>query len=106
MNNWWKYLITGLVTGGAGYLAGWLVTKKIERAKCDEEVKSLVSTLTSKKLLDKYLKDVLTNIPGGYWEKIEKLHQTSNSFSTRKTLRRFAKKPLNEPNQFWGKLPQ
>ena len=49
MNNWWKYLITGLVTGGAGYLAGWLVTKKIERAKCDEEVKSVVSAFTAKK---------------------------------------------------------
>ena len=47
--NWWKYLLTGLVTGGAGYLTGWFVTRKIERAKCDEEVKSVVSAFTAKK---------------------------------------------------------
>lgn len=48
MNNWWKYLLTGLVTGGAGYLAGWLVTKKLERKKCDEEVQSVIEEFKGK----------------------------------------------------------
>lgn len=48
MNNWWKYLLTGLVTGGAGYLAGWLVTKKLERKKCDEEIQSVIDEFKGK----------------------------------------------------------
>ncbi len=46
--NWWKYLLTGMFAGGAGYLAGWLVTKKIERTKCDKEVQSVIDAFKEK----------------------------------------------------------
>lgn len=46
--NWWKYFLTGIFTGGAGYLAGWFVTKKIEQKKCDEQVRSVIDEFKGK----------------------------------------------------------
>ncbi len=47
-NNWWKYMLTAMFAGGAGYLAGWLVTKKIEQKKCDDQVQSVIAEFKGK----------------------------------------------------------
>lgn len=46
--NWWKYLVAMTISGGAGYLAGWFVTRKIVRKKCDEEVQSVIEEFKGK----------------------------------------------------------
>lgn len=54
--NWWKYLLTGVFAGGAGYLAGWYVTKRLEQKKCDEQVQSVIDEFKGKYKKPKTLK--------------------------------------------------